>query len=172
MRLSKRSCITVAVLGTVATTVTVAVPSGSAQAPGATTLSFYEPDSQSIFRITDNAPKSPGRNPESPKYRFSIGDKLTISSPLLDRKGGTRQGRLFAEGTVVKGSTFRTLAIIANGTYVLAGGDQISVQGYLGLSDTGTLSIVGGTGRYEGARGHLVSTSNANSSTDTLTLLP
>jgi hypothetical protein len=172
MKLTKRSAIVVAVVGSVAAAAAIAVPSGSAQDPGATTLSFYEPDASSIFRITDNPPKSPGKNPESPKYRFSIGDSLTISSPLFDKKGGTRQGRLYAEGTVVKGTTFRDLAIIVNGTYVLNGGDQISVQGYLGLADTGTFSVVGGTGKYEGARGHVVSTSADDSSTDVLSLLP
>src|SRR5215204_1110857 len=56
MKLSKRSCVVV-VLGGIAATAAVAVPSGSAQAPGATTLSFYEPDAQSTFKIIDNPPK-------------------------------------------------------------------------------------------------------------------
>jgi len=58
------------------------------------------------------------------------------------------------------------------GTYVLNDGSQISVQGYFGLSKDSTVSVVGGTGRYEGARGHLFSHSSETSSTDTLTLLP
>src|SRR4051794_26498842 len=107
MKLTKRSPVAVAVLGGVAAAAAIAVPSGNAEAPGATTLSFYEPDAGSIFRITDNPPKSRSQNPGSPKFRFSIGDKLTISSPLLDKKGGTGQGRLYAEGTVVKGTSFR-----------------------------------------------------------------
>jgi hypothetical protein len=172
MKITKRSAIAVAVVGSVAATAAIAVPSGSAQAPGATTLSFYEPDASSVFKITDNPPKSPGKSPESPKFRFSIGDKLTITSPLFDKKGGTRQGRLYAEGTVVKGTTFRDAAIIVNGTYVLNGGDQISVQGYLGFSDKSTFSVVGGTGKYEGARGHVVSTSTDDSSTDVVSVLP
>ncbi len=172
MKLTKRSRVTVAVLGTMAATAAVAVPSGSAQGPGATTLSFYEPDAQSTFKFQDTPPKSPTER-LGPKYRFSIGDKLTLSSPLYDKKGGTRQGRLYAEGTIVKGGSFRTAALIVKGTYVLNDHSQISVQGYFTFNDAGsTAAVVGGTGRFEGARGHLVSRSNDNSSTDTLTLLP
>jgi Dirigent-like protein len=173
MRPSKRSCGAAAVLAGVAAAAAVAVPSGSAQTPGATTLSFYQPDAQSMFRITDNPPKSPVRNPESSKFRFSFGDGLTISAPLYDRKGGTRLGTLYAAGTVVKGKTFRDTAIHVNGTYVLNDASQIAVQGVLGFaSDKSTFSIVGGSGKYEAARGHVTSTSDNTSSTDTLTLLP
>ncbi len=172
MKLTKRSCVTVAVLGSMAATAAIAVPSGSAQDPGATTLSFYEPDAQGIFKLQDNPPKSPGKNPESPKYRFSIGDKLTFMNPLYDKKGGTRQGRLYVEGTIVKGGGFDTAAVIASGTYVLNDGSQIAVQGYFKFSVDSRAAVVGGTGRFEGARGHVVSRSKNDSSTDTLTLLP
>ena len=136
-------------------------------------MSFYEPDAGAIFRLTDNPPKSPVRNPESPKFRFSIGDRLTFSAPLFDRKGGTRQGRLYADGTIVKGTSFRNAAISATATYVLNDASQIAVQGIVSFSKASTFSVVGGTGRYEGARGHVVSTNGSdNSSTDTLTLRP
>ena len=171
MKLTKRSSIIVA-LGGIAATAAVAVPSGSAQAPGPTVLSFYEPDAQSIFKIVDAPPKSPVSNPQSPRFRFSIGDKLTFASSLFDKKGGTRLGKLYAEGTLVKGGSFRTAAIIADGTYVLTDRSQIAVQGYLSFSSDSTFSVVGGSGRYEGARGHVSSTSNDTSSTDTVTLLP
>jgi hypothetical protein len=173
MRPSKRSLGAVAVLAGVAAAAAVAVPSGSAQTPGATTLSFYEPDAQSIFRLTDNPPKSPVRNPESSKYRFSIGDALTISGPLYDRKGGARLGRLYAHGTIVQGTSFRNAVIHVTGTYVLNDASQIAVQGVFSFAkDTSTFSIVGGTGKYDGARGHVNSVSTENDSTDTLTLLP
>jgi hypothetical protein len=170
MKLRTRSCIVV-VLGGIAATAAVAVPSGTAQAPGATTLSFYEPDAQSTFKIVDNPPKTFGTTP-GPRSRFTIGDKLALSSGLFDKKGGTRQGTLYADGTIVKGGTFETARLLATGTYVLTDGSQISVQGYFSLSKDSTVSVVGGTGRYEGARGHLLSTSAEDSSTDTLTLLP
>ena len=170
MKLSKRSCVVV-VLGGIAATAAVAVPSGTAQAPGATTLSFYEPDAQSTFKIIDNPPKTFGKRP-SRRSRFTIGDRLTLSSVLLDKKGGTRQGRLYADGTIVKGGTFETAKVLATGTYVLTDGSQISVQGYFSFSKDSTVSVVGGTGRFEGARGHLVSTSTETASMDALTLLP
>jgi len=68
--------------------------------------------------------------------------------------------------------TFDTARFLATGTYVLNDGSQISVQGYFSFGKESTASVVGGTGRYEGARGHLLSTTTADSSTDTLTLLP
>jgi hypothetical protein len=173
MKLTKRSSIIIA-LGGIAATAAVAAPSGSAQAPapaGAATLSFYEPDAQSTFKVIDNPPRTFGTRP-GPKSRFSVGDKLVLSSALFDKKGGTREGRLYADGTIVKGGTFDTAALIATGTYVLNDGSQISVQGYFSFSKDSTASVVGGTGRYEGARGHLLSTNSPNASTDTLTLLP
>jgi hypothetical protein len=119
MRLSKRRC--VVVLGGIAATAAVAVPNGSAQAPAATTLSFYEPDAQSTFKIIDNPPKTFGKRP-GPRSRFTIGDRLTLSSALYDKRGGIRQGRLYADGTIVKGGTFNTAKLLATGTYVLNDG--------------------------------------------------
>ncbi|MEJ7798127.1 MAG: dirigent protein [Solirubrobacteraceae bacterium] len=172
MKITKRRCVTVAVLGSMAATAAIAVPSGSAQGPGATTLSFYEPDAQSIFKFQDNPPKSPTKR-LGPKYRFSIGDKLIFSSPLFDKKGGTRQGRLYGDATIIKGGSFETAAAIATGTYVLNDRSQISFQGYFSFNAaSSTAAVVGGTGRFEGARGHLVNTKTEDSSTDTLTLLP
>jgi hypothetical protein len=173
MNLTKRSAIVVAALGSMAAVAAIAVPSGSAQAPGSTTFSFYEPDAGSIFKLIDNAPKSPTPNPQSPRFRFSIGDKLVFSAPLFDKKGGTRQGRLYADATIVKGTNFGNAASSAVGTYVLTDGSQISVQGIVSFREDSTFSVVGGTGRYEGARGHVVSHNQADdSSMDTLTLLP
>jgi hypothetical protein len=171
MKLSTRSSIAV-IVGGIAATAAILVPSGSAQAPGTTTLSFFEPDAQSIFKIVDNAPKSPRNNPENPKFRFSVGDELTIRSPLYDKKGGTRLGTLYAESTIVQGTTFRTARFVASGTYLLNDGSQIAVHGLFGFGDVDRVSITGGTGTYEGARGHLSSTSTGDDSTDTLTLLP
>jgi hypothetical protein len=170
MKLTKRRC-AVVVLGGIAATAAIAVPSGTAQAPGTTTLAFYEPDAQSTFKIIDNPPKTFGTRP-GPKSRFTIGDRLVLSSALYDKKGGTRQGRLYADGAIVKGGSFDTAKLHAAGVFVLNDGSQISVQGYFAFSGTSTVSVVGGTGRYEGARGHDLSTSSDNSSTDTLTLLP
>ncbi len=151
----------------------IAAQGGSAQAPGTTTLTFFEPEANGTFRIIDNAPKSPRKNPESPKYRFSLGDQLIFTAPLLDKKGGTRQGKLYAAATIVGGKTFRDASAEATGTYVLTDKSQINVIGHFSFSGDLRLAIVGGTGRYEGARGSLSSMDDKNhNSTDTLTLLP
>jgi hypothetical protein len=171
MKITKRSAIAVAALGSMAAAAAIAVPSGSAQAPGSTTFSFYEPDSQSIFKFIDNPPRTIGARP-GPKTRFSIGDQLAVSSPLYDKKGGTRQGKLYASGTVITGGDFRKAVLHVTGTYVLTDGSQIAVAGVLRFSEDSTFSVVGGTGRYEGARGHITIHSDDDSSTDTLTLLP
>ncbi len=166
----------IAALGATAALVAggIAAQGGSAQAPGPTTLTFYEPDASTTFRLIDNAPKSPVKNPRSPKYRFSIGDQLVFIAPLLDKKGGTRQGKLYAAATIVGGRTFRDASAQATATYVLNDKSQIAVVGHFSFaSDVTRLAIVGGTGRYEGARGSLSSVSDKNdNSTDTLTLLP
>ena len=147
---------------------------GSAQAPAATTLSFYEPATGGTFKIVDNAPRSPVKNPESRKYRFSVGDQLIFSEPVLDHKGGTRVGTLYGVGTVIKGKTFANVTVMADAGYVFsATGDQLMAHGVFSFSADVRIPLVGGTGAYQGARGFVVSHNNADdSSQDTVTLLP
>src|SRR6185436_14415410 len=82
---------------------------GSAQAPTTTTLTFYEPSSGGNFKVIDNAPKSPTKNLQSRRYRFSVGDKIVFSQRLLTGPGGQRVGTLYADLTVVKGKTFNSI---------------------------------------------------------------
>ncbi len=171
MKLTKRSAITAAVLGSVAVAAAIAVPSGTAQTPAAATLTFYEPDAQTVFKFIDNPPKTLGSRP-GPRSRLSIGDRVVIAGPLYDKKGGTRQGRVYVDAVIVKGGNFETALAQAAGTYGLTDGSQIAVQGTFAFGKESTLPIVGGTGTYEGASGHLVTTGDDNSSTDTLTILP
>jgi hypothetical protein len=147
---------------------------GNAQAPAATTLSLYEPANGGTFKIIDNAPRSPVKNPGSRKYRFSVGDQVIFSNPVLDHKGGTRVATLYGEGTVVKGKTFSNASVMSRVVIVFTNGDQITAQGIFGFSGADVrIAIVGGTGTYAGARGFVVSHNNADdSSQDTLTLLP
>ena len=147
---------------------------GSAQAPGATTLSLYEPATGGTFKIIDNAPRSPVSNPGSKKYRFSVGDQVIFSNPVLDHKGGTRVATVYVEGTVVKGGTFSSLKVLSRAALVFTNGDQIAAQGVFSFSGADVrIAIVGGTGAYAGARGFVVSHNNADdSSQDTITLLP
>lgn len=146
---------------------------GSAQAPGPTTLSFFEPANGGTFKIVDNAPRSPVKNPESRKYRFSVGDELLFSQAFFDHKGGTRLGTLYGDFKIVSGKTFATLLVQGDVTYVLNNGDQIVAHGVASLSKDARVAIVGGTGAYQAARGSVTSHNNPDdSSQDTLTLLP
>jgi hypothetical protein len=147
---------------------------GSAQAPAATTLSFYEPATGGTFKILDNAPLSPVKNPGSRKYRFSVGDQLIFSNPVLDHKGGTRVATLYAEATVVSGKRFANVKTLSRVALVFTNGDQLAAQGVFGFAGADVrIAIIGGTGTYAGARGFVVSHNNADdSSQDTITLLP
>lgn len=162
-----------ALVGCSAVVLGVLAPAGTAQTPGTTTLSFYEPSQGGTFKLVDIAPKSPAKNPESPKYRFSVGDQLIFSSPLLDRKGGTRQGTVWVKSTVIKGKTFPTLKLLGEGVFELSDGRQLHASGVFNLNGNLRIAVDGGTGAYAGARGELVSVNNEDdSSIDTLTLLP
>lgn len=151
----------------------VAVSSGTAQVPGATTLSLYEPANGGTFKILDNKPRSPVRNPESRRYRFSTGDELIFSSPLLDRKGGSRVGTLYVKATVVSGKTFADVKTLSHGVFGFNDGSQIAGEGTFSFFSDVRIAVTGGTGRYLGARGEIASKSNPDdSSQDTITLLP
>jgi hypothetical protein len=146
---------------------------GSAQAPGPTTLSFYESANGGSFRIIDNAPRSPVKNPGSKKYRFSVGDQVIFSQAIFDHKGGTKLGTIYGDATVAKGKTFASAAVLGRVVYVLNNGDQITAQGIFSFAADARVPVIGGTGAYNGARGTVVSHNNPDDSTqDTLTLLP
>jgi hypothetical protein len=129
---------------------------GSAQTPGARTVSLFETDTGSTFALVDNAPKSPVANPESRRFRFSMGDKLLFGNPVLDQRGGNRLGVIYGEGTVMRGRSFANAVLLVTVTFAFSDGSQISGVG----------------GAYEGARGTIVSQEVQGGSQDTLTLLP
>jgi subtilisin family serine protease len=113
-------------------------------------------------------------NPESRRYRFSVGDELLFTSPLFDHKGGTKVGKLYGDFKVVAGKSFASLIVQGEVVYVVsATGDEIVAKGVASLSKDARVAVVGGTGAYNGARGTLTSHNNADdSSVDTITLLP
>jgi hypothetical protein len=147
---------------------------GSAQAPAVTTLSFYESATGQTFNIVDQAPRSPVKNPQSKKYRFSVGDEVYFSERVFDHKGGTRLGTLYGAAKVVKGTTFANLLVSAQVVYAFNNGDQLVANGLFSFAKDAHVAITGGTGAYQGARGSVVSVSNTtdDSSQDTVTLLP
>jgi hypothetical protein len=147
---------------------------GSAQAPAATTLSFYESGTGGTFNIVDQAPRSPAKNPQSKKYRFSVGDEVLFSERVFDHKGGTRLGTLYGVGKVVKGTTFFNVLVMAQVVYAFNNGDQLVAHGVFSFAKDARVPITGGTGAYQGARGSVVSVNSTtdDSSQDTVTLLP
>jgi hypothetical protein len=145
---------------------------GSAQTPGARTVSLFETDTGSTFALVDNAPKSPVANPESRRFRFSMGDKLLFGNPVLDQRGGNRLGVIYGEGTVMRGRSFANAVLLVTVTFAFSDGSQISGVGTFTPGKTARVSITGGTGAYEGARGTIVSQEVQGGSQDTLTLLP
>jgi hypothetical protein len=160
------------VVALVAAVLVVVVPSGSAQAPGPKTITLFEPDESGTFRIVDNKPKSPVKNPESPKYRFSPGDQLILTNRVLDKRGGTSQGNIYVHATVLKGKTFANAKLIADAAIVFKDGSQIELAGGFSFAEGGNVrvAVTGGTGTYDGASGSFVSTEGPDGSQDTITL--
>ncbi len=150
----------------------VVVPSGSAQAPGPTTLTFFEPEDEGTFNILDLKPKSPVKNPESRRYRFSVGDVVSFTSPLYDRPGGASLGTLYVKATVVKGKSFANAKLMAEGVYELKDGSQITLAGLFSFANAANVrvAVTGGTGTYDGVTGSLVSTEVSGGTQDVLTL--
>jgi hypothetical protein len=160
------------VVALVAAALVVVVPSGSAQAPGPKTLTLFEPDESGTFRIVDQKPKSPVKNPESPKYRFSPGDQVILTNRVLDKRGGTALGNIYVNATVMKGKTFRNVQLIAEAAIRFKDGSQILLGGMFTFADEGAVrvAVTGGTGTYEGASGTLTSTGVDGGELDTITL--
>jgi hypothetical protein len=150
----------------------VVTAGGSAQTPGARTVSLFEANTGATFAFVDNAPKSPVANQESRRFRFSMGDKIEFANPVLDRRGGNRLGVLYGEGTVMKGRTFANIVLLGTVTFAFSDGSQVAGVGMFSPGKTARVALIGGTGVYEGARGSIVSQEVQGGSQDTLTLLP
>ena len=152
--------------------VVVLAPSGSAQAPPGRTLTFFEPDEGGTFKFVDTPPRSPSRNPESRRFRFSVGDSVLFTSRVLDRRGGTRVGTVYGRFTVLKGRNFENADFLLDGAIRLRDG-QLILAGHLRFEeDIAPLAVVGGAGAYEGARGQLTTRDVQGGSEDTVHLLP
>ncbi len=113
-------------------------------APAVTTLHFYEHDTGQ----TSVDLGTPGEGP---------GDQFIFSGDVFDRQGGTKLGRTSGLCTTVSGDA-TSGDVSCTETFVLDGG-QISIQT---LADRATLfgkgeavpiAIVGGSGKYNKARG-------------------
>ena len=160
------------IVALVAAVLVVVVPSGNAQAPGPTTLTLFEAEDEGTFRILDHAPKSPSKNPESRRYRFSVGDQVIFSNPVYDRQGGTSQGNIYVKGTVVKGKTFGNVRLLAEGVIAFKDGSQLVLAGLFSFADADNVrvAVTGGTGTYHGASGSFAVSEVPGGSEDVSTL--
>src|SRR3954453_16123691 len=148
------SLLAAALLAVLAVTVVLAA-AGGAQTPGGQTLTFVDDTSHATQGFVDSAPTSPVRNPQSRRFRLSIGDTLYLQSPILDHAGGTRIGTAYSQFTVVTGNTFANAVFRGHGAFKLHDG-QITADGILRPANTtDTIPVLGGTGAYEGAHGSL-----------------
>jgi hypothetical protein len=103
----------------------------------------------------------------------SVGDSVVFSRPLLARSDNKRIGTLRVVCVTTQPKTF---TIECHGTYFLPGG---TIEAQAGLKDerspTLHIAVVGGTGKYAGARGAIASVSRKGSASlidDTITLMP
>ncbi len=143
----------------------IVTSSGGAQEPGERTFKVIE-GSGGTFGFVDNAPKA--RNPRNP--RLSAGDAFVFTSPLFN-EANRRIGTVHVYCAVTRGGTQRRAASQCNGTYDLRDGSLAASAVLEG--DDAVISVVGGTGAYEGARGSITDRDlPRNRTEDTIHLLP
>ena len=129
----------------------IGTATGGAQTGAGRSLTVFEDVAHESSTFIDNAPRSPVRNPESRRFRLSMGDEHASRTPLLERKGGARIGTSYARAAVVKGRRFESATLQADVVLSLRDG-TIVLAGLAGSSQR-PFAVVGGTGAYEGARG-------------------
>jgi hypothetical protein len=120
--------------------VAVAASTGGAQTPDGRTVTVFQDVSHESSKFVDHAPK-----------RLSMGDEHFARTPVLDRRGGSRVGTLYANAAVVRGTSFRTAVFEAQAVLAVEDG-TITLSGLAGTASR-PFAVTGGTGAYSGARG-------------------
>jgi hypothetical protein len=140
---------TAAVVGglcAVAAVVSVAPAFSTAAAPSAPRVVTYQEPRPKVAE-DDLAPKS--------RSKLSLGDRLAISG-LLEDAAHHHLGTFGGTCTVVgHGASFETTPLLCEAAYRTAQG-ELEAVGMMTLSKT-NLVIVGGSGSYAGAHGHVTS---------------
>jgi Dirigent-like protein len=149
-----------AVAGASAVVTTALTPAAVASAAPSATAGTHHPVSVlrftvrfSPFHPVDVPPLATGPGD------YGVGDYVVFSDKLLDRKGrvvGTEAG-----SGLVTALSSTELQVAYSMTIQLRQG-QIAVQGLASNAATKRLGIVGGTGRYVGAAGHIDLTENGD----------
>lgn len=146
------------VLASVSVLVVAAHPTtATGSTASAETLTFTSREGS--FRFIDIAPKGERPTP---------GDSLVLVNQLWS--SGERVGSLHATCVVTrKAKDPDRTPLLCHGMYLLPGG-RLSGTAVVGGSDTTTIAITGGTGKYAGASGTSVEVSEGATGTVTITL--
>jgi hypothetical protein len=148
-----------------------AVFSAGASAATTTTLTFQEPEKGSTFTYVDVAPTAPTKH--GFPTAISPGDQLVLTNPLTE---GTKTiGKLRARCTATapaktnSNTAFLQAHFICEGVFTLPGGTLYANASIVKGGTEG--AITGGTGKYAGARGTILSKEVKGGSATTITLL-
>jgi len=145
----------------------ILVFAGSASA-ATTTLTFKEPEKGSTFAFVDNAPTSKKKHgfPTS----FSAGDEVIFTNPLEAEAKLIGKIRVVCTATNNAGAKgFAAAGFICSGIAKIPGGTLV-VAAELSEGTTEG-AVIGGSGKYAGARGSFVSKEGKGGSTTTVTLI-
>jgi hypothetical protein len=139
-----RRTVAVVTCGLVAGAGLVMVVGSQAQQPGPPTgtLELMQRDRETRSRLIDVPPRQGERD------RPTIGDAFLVTGSVRDA-AGSRVGRLQAHFLVTS-----RLDAQVSGTFMLDDG-RIVIGGATVGTDSGEFAVLGGTGRYAGARGTL-----------------
>ena len=129
-----------------AATGAVAVTSGAQQpSPPAGTVQLVQRNEEAKFHLVDEAPR------QTRRQAFSPGDTLVTRGPLRST-AGERVGRAQMLFVVTRASG-QAADTQVSGTLILRDGHIVIEGADTAKEDVDTFAIIGGSGRYAGARG-------------------
>jgi hypothetical protein len=148
----RRIHVLLAVVAAVAVALGVGAVSSGAKKRSGRTLVVFEAEGSLGFNFVDTPPASPNPDPESPAFRTSTGDQVTVASEVRKRNG-RHLGSLLEQFTSELGGELEGSTYLAHAVLRLPHGDIVASGAFHGESST--LAVTGGTGRYKRAGGTL-----------------
>jgi hypothetical protein len=148
----RRIYVVLGVIAAVAVFLGVGAVSSTAKKRSGQTLVVFEAEGSLGFNFVDTPPTSPNPDPASPNFGTSTGDQLTVASEVRKRNG-QNVGSLLEHFTAEQGGSLEESTYLTHAVLRLPHGDIVASGAFHGESST--LAVVGGTGRYEAARGTL-----------------
>jgi hypothetical protein len=150
---------------------TALLVAGPASAAGTTTITFNEPEKGSTFTYVDVAPTAPKKH--GFPTAISPGDQLILTNPLTEgtKTIGKLRARCTATAAVktIDSAAFLDAHFICEGVFTFPGGTLFANASIVKAGTEG--AITGGTGKYAGASGTILSKEVKGGSTTTITLL-